>query len=56
MALTANQQAEMDKVKARVDELIVVMQESLNLQAYGGSHVLNELRDIRRDLMKVENA
>lgn len=56
MALTAAQQAEFDKVKNKVNSLVDLMQESLNLQANGGYHVLNELRDLGRQLQRVETA
>lgn len=56
MALTAAQQTEFDKVKEKVDYLLETMQESLSLQAYGGYHILNEVRDLKAKLPNVENA
>lgn len=54
--LSTEQQAAFDAVKGKIGQLKEEIRNSLNLQANGGYHVLNELINMDRLLTKVEEA
>lgn len=54
--LSKEQQEAFDAVKGKIGQLKEEIRNSLNLQANGGYHVLNELINMDRLLTKVEEA
>lgn len=56
MPLTSEQQKAFDEVKEKLDGIEQMVANSLNLQAYGGYVVRNEIIDMKPLLTKVEEA
>jgi hypothetical protein len=54
--MDATQQAQFDEIKAGVQEVKELVQNSLNLQANGGYHVFNLMLPLEKKLGKLEES